>query len=159
VRRIGIDERRARLGVRHHLAIGAKAATPLQAIGGVVALHASDPASVFLALHARTDPVDVKAIEQALYEERTLLRMHGMRRTLFVVPTTLAPVVQAACATAVAAQQRRRYGKLLADAGAGDETTLAEAGEAALRALAGRGEATGASGPRPGSPPGCTRRA
>jgi Winged helix DNA-binding domain len=144
VRRIGVDERRARLGVRHHLAAGAKATTAVDAAAGVVALHASDPASVFLAIHARTGPAPVEAIDQALYEERTLIRMHGMRRTMFVVPTTMAPVVQAACATPLVAPQRRRYGKLLADAGAGDETTLAKAGQAALRALAARGEATGA---------------
>jgi hypothetical protein len=144
VRRIGIEERRARLGVRHHLAAEARAATPVEAADGVVALHASDPASVFLAVQARTAPVEVKAIERALYEERSLIRMHGMRRTLFVVPITLAPVVQAACTAAIAVQQRRRYGKMLADAGVGGETTLAEAEEAAARALAARGEATGA---------------
>lgn len=144
MRRIGIDERRARLGLRHHLAAGAKAATAAEAAAGVVALHASDPASVFLAIHARTEPLAVDAIEQALYEDRTLIRMHGMRRTLFVVPASLAPVVQAACTAGIAAQQRRRYGKLLADAGVGDEATLVEAGQAALRALAARGEATGA---------------
>ncbi|HEY8471957.1 MAG TPA: winged helix DNA-binding domain-containing protein [Natronosporangium sp.] len=142
MRRISVEERRARLAVRHHLAT--PAADPLAAATGVVALHASDPASVFLSLHARTAPASVEAIEQALYEDRTLIRMHGMRRTLFVVPATLAPVVQAACTAGIAAQQRRRYGKLLADAGVGDETTLVEAGEATLRALAARGEATGA---------------
>jgi hypothetical protein len=144
VRRVRIEERRARLAVRHHLATGAKATTPLDAAGGMVALHSTDPASVFLAVHARTAPVEVKAIEHALYGERSLLRMHGMRRTMFVVPTTFVPVVQAACTTAIAAQQRRRYGKLLADAGIDDETLFARAEAAALRALAARGEATGA---------------
>jgi hypothetical protein len=110
----------------------------------MVALHSTDPASVFLAVHARTAPAEVKSIEHALYEERSLLRMHGMRRTLFVVPATTAPVVQAACTDAIAAAQRRRYGKILSDAGVGDEALLRTAEEAAIRALAARGEATGA---------------
>jgi hypothetical protein len=144
MRLIGVAERRARLGLRHHLATTAKAATPVEAADGVVALHSTDPASVFLAVHARTAPVEVKAVEHALYEERSLIRMHGMRRTMFVVPTTTAPVVHAACTTGMVAPQRRRYARLLAEAGVGDETTLVEAEEAALRALVARGEATGA---------------
>jgi hypothetical protein len=142
VRRIGIEERRARLGLRHHLA--AAATSPVEAARGVVALHSTDPASVFLAVHARTAPAEVKAIEHALYEERSLLRMHGMRRTLFVVPTATAPVVQAACTDAIATAQRRRYGKILSNAGVGDEALLRTAEEAAIRALVARGEATGA---------------
>lgn len=144
MRRIGVEERRARLGLRHRLAAPARAATAAEAAEAVVALHASDPASVFLAIHARTAPVAAAAIEQALYEQRSLIRMHGMRRTMFVVPTALAPVVQAACTAGLAAPQRRRYGKALAQAGVGDETTITEAEQAAIRALAARGEATGA---------------
>jgi hypothetical protein len=89
----------------------------------------------------------VATIEGALYQQRSLLRMLGMRRTMFVVPVELAPVLQAACATAVAAQQRRRYAQLLAKGGAGDAGDLAwlrKVEDAAARALAARGEATGA---------------
>jgi hypothetical protein len=144
MRRVGIEERRARLADRHHLAGAALAGTPLEVATGMVALHSTDPASVFLAVFARTPPVEVKAVEHALYEERSLVRMHGMRRTIFVVPTSLVPVVQAACTNAIAAQQRRRYGKILAEAGVGDEALFAKAEAAALRALTSRGEATGA---------------
>jgi hypothetical protein len=144
VQRIGVEQRRARLAQRHQLAPGAAVASPVEVARGLVALHSTDPASVFLAVHARTAPVPVAAIEHALYQERTLLRMHGMRRTMFVVETALAPVVQAACTRAVAEQSWRRYGKLLADGGAGDQRWLAEVAEVAARALAARGEATGA---------------
>jgi hypothetical protein len=144
VQRIGVEQRRARLAWRHRLAPGAAAANPVEVAGGLVALHSTDPASVFLAVHARTAPVPVAAVEHALYQERTLLRMHGMRRTMFVVETALAPVVRAACTRAVAEQSWRRYGKLLADGGAGDQRWLAKVAEAAARALAARGEATGA---------------
>ncbi|MGC9669152.1 winged helix DNA-binding domain-containing protein [Planosporangium sp. 12N6] len=140
---IGIDERRARLGVRHHLATTAYAPDPAEAARGVVALHATDPASVFLSIRARTPSVDAGAIEHALYEERTLIRMLGMRRTMFVVPTDTAPVVQAACTRAIAAAQRRTYARFIADGSLGDGAWLAEVEDATARALAGLGEATG----------------
>src|SRR5262245_10478522 len=67
-----------------------------------------------------------------------------MRRTMFVLPLEEAAVVHAACSRAVAAEVRRRYVKLLTDAGAGDGTFLAELEDAAEEALLARGEATGA---------------
>jgi hypothetical protein len=142
MRRIDVEERRARLGVRHHLA--AKAPTAADAARGVVALHATDPASVFLSVQTRTAPLPVAAIERELYDERSLIRMLGMRRTVFVVPVELAPVIQAACANAIAVTQRRTYLKFLALAGVGDGAWLKEVEQSTARALAARGEATGA---------------
>ena len=49
VRRVGVEERRARLGLRHHLAAAARVDSAVEAADGVVALHGTDPASVFLA--------------------------------------------------------------------------------------------------------------
>jgi hypothetical protein len=144
VRRIDADERRARLGVRHHLAATAPAATPTDAARGVVALHATDPASVYLSVYARTPHATVQEIERALYEERSLIRMLGMRRTMFVVPVELAPVIQAACTKAIAEQQRRMFARFLSDSGAGDGAWLADVETATARAVAARGEATGA---------------
>jgi hypothetical protein len=142
VRRIEIAERRARLGVRHRLAT--PAATPAQAARAVVALHATDPATVFLSVAARTAPASVEDIEHALYEERSLIRMLGMRRTMFVVPVEHAPVIQAAAARAVAEQQRRRYTQSIVAGGLGDGDWLADVADSAARALAARGEATAA---------------
>ena len=71
-------ERRARLGRRHHLAPSSSAASPLDVARSLVALHATDPASVFLSAAARLRQAAVKAIEDALYEERVLVRMLGM---------------------------------------------------------------------------------
>ena len=67
-----------------------------------------------------------------------------MRRTMFVVPAGLVPVIQAGCAQAVAAAQRRRYLRLMAEAGLGDGPWLRDVEDATARALAARGEATGA---------------
>jgi hypothetical protein len=89
--------------------------------------------------------VDVAAVERALYTDRSLIRLLGMRRTMFVLPIEEAAIVHAACSRAVAAESRKRYIKLLADAGMGDDgaVLLAELEDAAERALIARGEATG----------------
>ena len=142
MQRIGIEERRARLAIRHHLAT--PAAGPVEAARGVVALHGTDPASVFLSLHARTASVSPASIERAFYEQRSLLRMLGMRRTVFVVPVELAPVVQAACTKEIAARQRRTYSRLLTERGVGDGAWLREVEDATETALTARGQATGA---------------
>jgi hypothetical protein len=147
VPRIGSAQRRARLALRHRLAPGARAATAAEVGAGLVALHGTDPASVFLAIQARAQANPAPAvIEQALYEDRTLVRMLGMRRTTFVVAADLMPVVQASCTDEIALRQRRRYVQLLAQGGiAGDAGAwLKDVEESTVRALAARGEATAA---------------
>lgn len=106
-------------------------------------LHSSDPVTVFLSVQARTAGVDPADIERELYEERTLVRMLGMRRTLFVVPRELVPVVEAACTRTIAARERRRLGQMIADSGISMQPAawLARAAKAALLALEARGEA------------------
>jgi DNA glycosylase AlkZ-like len=141
VRSIPVEERRARLARRHFLAPGSDAADAVEVAGGMVGLHATDPATVFLSARARG--VDASALEGALYEERSLLRMIGMRRTLFVLPLDHAAVVQAGCTEAILASSRRRYAKLIEDGGiASDGLAWIDEMEAeTLRALEGRGQA------------------
>ena len=145
VERVDVDERRARLGIRHRLA-GAPEGGPAEVARALVALHATDPATVHLAAAARMRAPDVAAVEGALYDERSLIRMLGMRRTMFVVPDELAPVVQAACTHAIAARERARLVKRLGDAGIADDAGawLAEVEESTLAALRARGEAAAA---------------
>jgi hypothetical protein len=140
---IDVAERRARLARRHHLAPATRATTPLDVARGMVALHATDPATVYLSVFARAD-VPVVDIEHALYEDKILMRMLGMRRTMFVVPIELAPVVQAACTRAIAAQERRRTVQIFTQAGIpGDIATWLEAlEEQTFVALGKRGKAT-----------------
>jgi Winged helix DNA-binding domain len=144
VRRIGVEERRARLGLRHHLAASARVDSAVEAADGVVALHGTDPASVFLAAWARMRAAEVAAIERTLYEERALVRILGMRRTMFVVPVELMPVVQAACTQAIAVQERRRLLDLVQRAGLADDPAgwIEEVGTATVKALEARGGAT-----------------
>jgi hypothetical protein len=142
MRRVGQQERRARLVTRHLLAAGGKATDPAAAARSVVALHATDPATVFLSVQARTTGVDVAAVESALYEERTLLRMLAMRRTMFVVPVEDAPILQKSSADAIALLQRKRYLQLMD--GLGDGDWLDDVAESTAQALLKRGEATAA---------------
>jgi Winged helix DNA-binding domain len=139
VRQITTSERRARLGVRHHLA--APARTAQEAARGLVALHGTDPASVYLAAAARMRAPDVTAIEGEIYDERGLVRMLGMRRTVFTVPAELAPVVQAACTNDIARRERRRTLRLLQEASVGDDAWLRDVEEATVAALRARGAA------------------
>src|SRR5215472_3789505 len=114
--RIDVAERRRRLAVRHGLA------RRLYEVVGVarslVALHSTDPATVYLSVRARagglTTPAD---IEYSLYERRELVRMLAMRRTMFVVPAESVPVVQSSTSDRIARDQRARLLTHLRDFG------------------------------------------
>ncbi|MGW2046884.1 winged helix DNA-binding domain-containing protein [Streptomyces sp. NPDC001858] len=146
LRYVGVAERRARLALRHRLAPQARAATPEAVADSLLALHGSDPATVYLAIGARlADPaVTVPETDRALYADRTLVRMHGMRHTVFVFPTASTAVVHASTGLAVAARERATLVKDMAKAGAPDAVWLKEVEESALAALARLGQATAA---------------
>jgi hypothetical protein len=145
-RQITDDERRARIGVRHRLARPALAADVSDVADSLVALHSTDPASVFMSANARMVDATVERIEKALYDDRSVVRILGMRRTLFVVPVGRVPVVHAACTRAIAATQRRRYARLIENGGVADDGVawLDRVGEATMGALERRREAFGA---------------
>jgi uncharacterized membrane protein YeaQ/YmgE (transglycosylase-associated protein family) len=146
MRLVSPAQRRARLAVRHHLAPAARADSVAGAVAGMIALHGTDPASVYLAAWARTGSADKADVEHALYTERALVRMLGMRRTVFVVPAALVPVIQAACTDQIAERLRRQLTQVVQGAGiAADAATwLKDVGEATVRALVARGSATAA---------------
>ena len=141
--RMSVDERRARLVRRHRLVAQSRATTPLEVVESLVALHSTDPATVFLSTWARSVDFRPERLEDALYEERALVRMLGMRRTLWVVPRELAADVQAACTRTIAARERKRLEGLVAQSGVTDEPAawLDEAFATALRAVEARGAA------------------
>ncbi len=135
-----MQERRARLVERHRLTRTAK--DPLEAARSVVCLHATDAVTVYLAVQARTEDVQPADVERALYDDRSLVRMLAMRRTLWAVPRELLPVVFAAATKGVAATQRRRLEGFLLDNGVHRPGPwLTRAGNAAVDAVAARGEA------------------
>ncbi|MFJ3922431.1 winged helix DNA-binding domain-containing protein [Streptomyces sp. NPDC090022] len=151
--RITTAERRDRLGVRHRLAPSARATTVAEAADAVVALHATDAATVFLSVRARLAETGtatgggtgVEAVEKAFYEDVSVVRMLSMRNTLFAVSTALAPCVASSTARAIAAKERRTLLAHLREDGQGlDAAWLAEAEAATLAALDARGPSTGA---------------
>ncbi|MFG3057178.1 winged helix DNA-binding domain-containing protein [Streptomyces sp. NPDC048231] len=145
-RNIGTEERRSRLALRQRLAPQARAVTPEEVAESLVALHGTDPATVYLAVGARlADAVRTVAEgERALYEERTLVRMHGMRHTVFVFPTGLAAVVHASTGLTIAVKARAALVKDMVTGSEGRLTAewLSEVESSALAALARRGQAT-----------------
>ncbi|MFD1151424.1 winged helix DNA-binding domain-containing protein [Saccharothrix hoggarensis] len=134
------DQRRARLGARHLLATrGPSVEAVADALVGV---HATDPATVYLSTCARLDHPATADVDAALYDRRTLVRLLCMRRTMFAVTATTAPVVHAAAGKPIAAKERRNLLTHLADGVGWDADRLAEVEDATLEALRRRGEAT-----------------
>ncbi|MGC5399382.1 winged helix DNA-binding domain-containing protein [Streptomyces sp. DT20] len=141
---ISDEQRRIRLAGRHLLAPATRAGSPVAVADALVALHATDAATVFLSVCARLRTPDIAAVEKALYEDVSLVRLLSMRNTLFVVPEALAPRIEATNARAVAAKERRTLLKHLAEDGQGlDERWLDATEQATLAALTARGTATG----------------
>ncbi len=157
---IAVGQRRARLGLRHRLAPEARAADPPAVARSLVAVHSTDPSSVYLGLLTRMADGSLSAVEHALYQDRTLIRLLGMRRTVFVTTLDVAALIQAACGRPVAARERCKVVGWLAESGVGadpggpdgpgpdgppgPDRWLAEVEQVALRALVARGEATAA---------------
>jgi hypothetical protein len=136
-------ERRRRLSVRHRLAAGTRDGDVVAAAASVVALHGTDPGSSFLAAWARTEGVGVGDVERALYDDRTLVRVMAMRRTVFVAPTGVVPILVAGAGDDVARDERRKLVKLLADAGTPDpESWLIDLERVAHGVVADLGEIT-----------------
>jgi Winged helix DNA-binding domain len=148
--RIGVQDRRARLALRHRLAPGSQPAArpsgPAEVAASLVAVHGTDPSSAYLGILARLAGGNPADVERALYQDRTLIRLLGMRRTVFLATLDNAALIQAACSRAVAARERRKVLGYLAESGVSDDVDawLADVEQAALAALAARGEATAA---------------
>lgn len=148
MRRIGVAQRRARLGLRHGLAAAQRPSSALETARHVVALHATDPATVYLSVLARVPDAEIGDIAAALYDDRSLVRLLGMRRTMFVVPADDVPVVHHAASREIADRLRRQILKHLAEPTDpplnGDPAEyLAEVEAAVVAVLDELGEATG----------------
>lgn len=128
------------IGVLHRLAPSHRAPTPEAVAGALVALHSTDPASVHLAIAARTagEGATIADVDRALYDDRTVVRVMGMRRTLWAVPADLVAVVAAACGRDIAAAERRKLVAALEEQGvaADGQGLVADLEEQTLAALA-----------------------
>jgi hypothetical protein len=141
---ISAAERRARLGRRHALASEHHAESVVDAARAVVALHGTDPATTVLSALARTRDAAPADVERALYDDRELIRILAMRRTVFAVPREFAGACLVGASDLVATQQRKLLLKLLAESGiSGDlEVWVDRAELAALTAIEAAGEVT-----------------
>jgi len=144
VQRIDTAERRRRIAVRHHLAPSFRADSVVHVSSGLAGLHATDPTSVYLGAFARTRQLGHDDLARALYDERSLLRILGMRRTMFVVPVELASIIHSAVTHEIGARERRRLLDWLAQAGVAQnvENWLADVETQTVQALEEVGEAT-----------------
>ena len=127
---------------RHHHLI--PAAGVEEAAASLVGFHSSDPITVFLSAWARVAEFGIADLEQALYDRKSLVRMLGMRRTLFVQSPEVAAIMDVACARDLVPPERRRLVSMVEDQNlAGDgEAWLSRLEAATLAALGSLGEAT-----------------
>ncbi|GAA4681295.1 winged helix DNA-binding domain-containing protein [Pseudonocardia yuanmonensis] len=125
---ISVAQRRARLVARHRLTPATRTDDVPRIVDDLVGLHSSDPVTVYLSAAVRMADPDLAAVERALYEDRTLLRHHAMRRTLWVFGPEHARLAHHAATVDVAAVQRRNLHKQLTAGGYADpDATVADA--------------------------------
>jgi Winged helix DNA-binding domain len=143
LRKFTIAERRNRLVRRHFLSN--EISPPItQIIAAVIGLHATDPATPYLSLWARSPGFATADLDLELYQKRSAVRHLAMRRTLWLVKSDDLAVIQSACSDRVAINERRR---LIADVCKAGVTTdgerwLDQACHAVLRHLAENGPAS-----------------
>ena len=141
--RIEADERRARLAERHRLLPRTRTDEIPKIADDLVALHSSDPVTVFLSAMVRMVHPSIEAVDKALYIDRSLIRHHGMRRTLWVATPPVVRLMHAAATRDLLAKERRRTCQLLAASGVADpEQWLADAEEQVLADLREHGPST-----------------
>ncbi|MFE0103464.1 winged helix DNA-binding domain-containing protein [Streptomyces sp. NPDC059009] len=135
-------QRRALLARRHLPPHPRRAGTVREVTESLVALHATDPATVHLSAAARLADPRPEAVERELYDRDSLLRMTAMRGTLFVVPTDLAPVLLATTGRPHAAVRKKGLLRQLGLSGAEGERWLEKVSRDVLALLAERAATT-----------------
>ncbi|CAM3877548.1 winged helix DNA-binding domain-containing protein [Tsukamurella ocularis] len=140
MRLIDDAERRARVARRHALAPPYRTHSVLDAVRAVGVLHATEPATPYLSVHARMHDFARDAYERQLWEERSLVKQLAMRRTMFVFPRELYGAALSGPSDRVAAQEHAKIAKDAVRGGIADDggSWLAQARFAVLDALRGR---------------------
>jgi hypothetical protein len=111
VLRVSDDHRRARIARRHGLRRECRYETIEAVTTAMTALHATEPSTPHLSLHARVQELTVADVEAALYDDRTLVKAMAMRRTLWVVTRDLLPAVAGSAGRRTADAQIRLLAK------------------------------------------------
>ncbi|GAA1428944.1 winged helix DNA-binding domain-containing protein [Microlunatus lacustris] len=143
MRVITAEERRASLAVRHRLLPRTRTDDLPTLVDDLVGLHSSDPVTVHLSAAVRMRTPSSATVAAALYEDRTLVRHHAMRRTLWVATPSTVRVLHAAATRLLVAPERRRTLAMLAASGVADpEDWLAGARNLVLTDLEAHGPST-----------------
>lgn len=108
------------MGRRHHLAAEHAVDDPAVIADSLVALHSTDPATVYLSVAARMAAPAITPTSLALYDDRSLVRHHGMRRTIWVYTPAVARMVHAACTADIALAEWKQLAKWVARSGVPD---------------------------------------
>lgn len=120
MRSIDDDERRARLAQRHRLLPRLRTDDVVQIADDLVALHSTDPVTAMLSPMVRMRHPTLAAVEHVVYEQRSLIRHHAMRRTLWLAPPETMRLMNAAASRKLVAPERRRLVTALARHGVSD---------------------------------------
>lgn len=117
-------------------------------VDDLVALHSSDPATVYLSAALRLRNGSIDDVADALYTHRSVVRHHAMRRTLWVFTPETARHAHASSTATIVARERTTLAKMLVDNDVTDDpsewiddalatarTTLHRLGETTTREL------------------------
>jgi hypothetical protein len=138
-RPIDAAERRARLAVRHRLTPTARTDDVVAIADGLAGLHSTDPVTVHLSAAARMRHPVLPAVDEALYAERSLVRHHAMRRTLWVLGAEAARAAHHASTVTLLPRQRSLLLDAVAGAGLDPQPWVAAASTEILAVLADKG--------------------
>ena len=105
------------LAHKQHLLPASRAADVMQVTRSIAALHGTDPTGPYLSLWARATDFQREALAEALYEQRTLVKLLCMRVTLHVVPSDEFPLFFQAYATHRTRPEVERFKAALVQAG------------------------------------------
>ncbi|MFT3716769.1 MAG: winged helix DNA-binding domain-containing protein [Gordonia sp. (in: high G+C Gram-positive bacteria)] len=138
MRHVGDDRRRARLLRRQFTDVAD--AGPESITRTAVGLHATTASTVHLSVRARNAALRPERVEQALYDDRTLIKQLCMRRTLFVLTRPLLAAAVGAVGERVGASERTNMLRLLRQDGsvADPERWIDDACAAVVDLLGGR---------------------
>jgi len=93
---------------RHRLTEAARTDNIASITNDLIALHSSDPATVYLTALVRMSTPSIASIDRALYDDKSVVRHHAMRRTLWVMTPSVARLAHGAATAKVAAAERRK---------------------------------------------------
>ena len=121
VRHVPDEQRRARIAVRHGLAPACRYPSVEAAAAAMTVLHATEAATVHLALAARVHDVTAEDVDGALHVDRTVVKQLAMRRTLFAFPRDLVAYAWGSAAARTAANELRSLQRAAVAAGLTDD--------------------------------------